>query len=249
VPFLGFRVERVLGAASMATPEARARAAEDALEVIREHPSDLVRDQYVMEVASRTRLAPEQLRSLLAAPPRTAARPARGEPERGRAVAVDRGPRPTRSARAVTARESAELEALRLLIIDADAIGKLLHPVLFDDDRALAAYAALTGAASFRDAVEAADEPTADLLVALATQDSDAEVGDVVDLLIMAAAGRELDEFKTRASLDDPTAFADLAADTNWVKLRLEELREDTTRTTAREQLLAWLTQEPEERG
>src|SRR5690606_27946390 len=70
VPFLKFRVDRVLGAARLATAEGRARAAEAALEVIREHPSELVRDQYLMEVAGRCRVEPDQLRAALAQPPR-----------------------------------------------------------------------------------------------------------------------------------------------------------------------------------
>ena len=56
VPFLQFRLERVLDAANIATPEGRARAAEQALSVIAEHPSDLVRDQYLLMVADRLRL-------------------------------------------------------------------------------------------------------------------------------------------------------------------------------------------------
>ena len=42
VPFLGFRVGRVLSAANLDTPEGRARAAEQAIEVVREHPNELV---------------------------------------------------------------------------------------------------------------------------------------------------------------------------------------------------------------
>ncbi|MDQ2648984.1 MAG: DNA primase, partial [Actinomycetota bacterium] len=59
VPFLKFRVDRVLLAGRLDTAEGRARAAEAAIEVIREHPSALVRDQYVMEVAGRCRVEPQ----------------------------------------------------------------------------------------------------------------------------------------------------------------------------------------------
>src|SRR5262249_17977932 len=44
VPFLQFRVNRVLTSMPMTTAEGRARAAEAALVVVAEHPSDLVRD-------------------------------------------------------------------------------------------------------------------------------------------------------------------------------------------------------------
>ncbi|MCB1282905.1 MAG: DNA primase [Microthrixaceae bacterium] len=69
-PFLAFRVQRVLDAADVATPEGRARAASAALDVIAEHPSPFLRDQYLMEVAGFTRVDEHQLRTQLAAGPR-----------------------------------------------------------------------------------------------------------------------------------------------------------------------------------
>ena len=41
VPFLKFRLDRVLDAGDMSTPEGKARAAEHALDVVREHPDPL----------------------------------------------------------------------------------------------------------------------------------------------------------------------------------------------------------------
>ncbi len=82
-PFLGFRVDRVLRAADVSTPEGRARAAGRALEVIAEHPDPLVRDQYLMSVADVCRMDPSQLRQEAAVRPR---RP----PEQGRPVGQSR---------------------------------------------------------------------------------------------------------------------------------------------------------------
>jgi DNA primase len=56
VPYLEFRLERVLGGANLATAEGRARGAEAALRVLAEHPSDFVRDQYLVKVADTLRL-------------------------------------------------------------------------------------------------------------------------------------------------------------------------------------------------
>ncbi|HEX3842461.1 MAG TPA: DNA primase [Acidimicrobiales bacterium] len=64
-PFLQFRVERVLAAADLSTPEGRAKAADAALTAVAEHPDDLVRDQYVMQVAEKTRMEPAPLRDRL----------------------------------------------------------------------------------------------------------------------------------------------------------------------------------------
>ena len=63
-PYLGFRLDRLFVQADLRNPEGRARAAETALGLISEHPDALVRDQYLMQVADRCRLSPEQLRGL-----------------------------------------------------------------------------------------------------------------------------------------------------------------------------------------
>jgi len=100
-PFLSFRLERVLAQADLGSPEGRARAAERALPVIAEHPSDLVRDQYVMEVADRCRAAPERLRAGLADAIRA------GKANKGpRHPAPASGSRPARAEQAEEAAES-----------------------------------------------------------------------------------------------------------------------------------------------
>src|SRR5437763_88551 len=94
-PFLAFRIERILGAADMRSPEGRARAAERAMEAIAEHPNELVRDQYIRAVADRCRVDAERLRAVGG--------------RRGRAT-VEEAPR----ARARI--DSPEIEALRLAV-------------------------------------------------------------------------------------------------------------------------------------
>ena len=64
-PFLRFRVERILEGAELATPEGRAKAADGALAAVAEHPDNLVRDQYLMQVAERCHLEPGLLRERL----------------------------------------------------------------------------------------------------------------------------------------------------------------------------------------
>lgn len=65
-PFLAYRIDRALGSGNMNTTEGRVRAADAALAVIDEHPSTIVRDQYLMEVADRCRLPPDRLRDEVA---------------------------------------------------------------------------------------------------------------------------------------------------------------------------------------
>src|ERR1700722_6524176 len=64
-PFLQFRVDRMLSGGDLTTAEGRARAAEAALMAVAEHPDDLVRDQYVMQLADRCRLDADRLRERL----------------------------------------------------------------------------------------------------------------------------------------------------------------------------------------
>ncbi len=106
-PFLEFRLARILEGADLDSAEHRARAAEEALGVIAEHPNDLVRDQYLMQVADRCRVDVERLRQRLArgefrrpAPPEAPRRrddsrgaAAAGDAERGSPATADPGPR------------------------------------------------------------------------------------------------------------------------------------------------------------
>ena len=80
-PFLQFRVDRMLGTGNLSTAEGRARAAEAALSAVAEHPDDLVRDQYVMQLADRCRVDVSKLRErleYLRAHPHASTTPARG---------------------------------------------------------------------------------------------------------------------------------------------------------------------------
>jgi len=206
--------------------------------VIAEHPSELVRDQYLMEVASRTRIDPAQLRA------GNFARPARGAPPRGRVIRNDSG---SHRSRPRVQRDSPETEALRLMLADPGEITGLLVEALFADDLNLAAYRALSSTPMLRDAVESADPPVADLLQRLAVEDTEAEVGDVIGRLVEEAASRELVIIQSEVAVaDDADVFA-RSGEMAWVKLRMEELREPATSLGAGVQLLAWLAQRPQE--
>ncbi|HTC80427.1 MAG TPA: DNA primase, partial [Acidimicrobiia bacterium] len=61
-PFLQFRLERLLRAADLASVEGRAAAAKAAVALVAEHPDDLVRDQYLMQLAERVGIDVDRLR-------------------------------------------------------------------------------------------------------------------------------------------------------------------------------------------
>jgi DNA primase len=222
----------VLAAADLRTPEGRARAAEAALEVIAEHPSDLVRDQYVMDVAGRCQIDPDRLRTRLR------------DPAGAKRVAVDRGRVLRREPR-----ETPEIELLRLLVTHPDEMEgwlEWLSEELFLDELALAAYRALLGAPSLREAIDRADPAAADLLQQLAVDDTEAEPYDVVFRLIQEAARRAMRTLRDDARRDPARADA-IAAETTWLGQHLNQMDDPDGAVEAAEQLVAWLTSRPEE--
>lgn len=233
VPFLGFRVRRVLDGATLTSPEGRARAAELALDVIREHPSELVRDQYVMEVADRCRIDADQLRAQLRRP--GAIR-----------VAEDRRPRAAPAAD----RDSPELEVLRHLLHSADVVDPLLlvdvaaTERLFTSDRNLAAFRAIARSDDVNQALAGADPGAAEVLLRLAVEEPGSDPVEATARLVREASLRTLHEAEAAAS--DPLA---ITGDVRDVKLAVEALVDDGRRQGAIEQLLTWLGSRSEDRG
>ncbi len=125
VPFLRFRLDRVIDDANLSTAEGRVRAAESAMRVLAEHPSELVRDEYLMEVADRLRLEPSQLRPRVAELARnpTARSDEPAPPLEERRLQVQRSPMPRPG-----------LEALRLRIhFPNDVKDRLVAPYFIND--------------------------------------------------------------------------------------------------------------------
>ncbi len=239
-PFLGFRVERILAGSNLRTPEGRARAAETALDAIGEHPNEFVRDQYVMEVASRCQLDPDRLRaSLRLGGGHSRVSTPRPEPRRRRAVTPDS-------------------EALRLAIANPAEVLPLLDEVLFADERHQVVLRALVASGGdLHQATEAADPFVAEALTRLAVEETDADPQDVRRLLLRDTGQRVLGELQ-RDLADEQRAGADLegssyVASIGWLKgeldaLRYEEAGPGGVSDRGREDaLLRWLVQRAEE--
>ena len=231
-PFLEFRLDRVLGRADLTSVERRARAAEEALVVIAEHPNDFVRDQYLMKVAGPTKQKEEQLREhltrLLKGDRRSTLVPGSASSPRSALV----GP---------------EVEALRLAVHRPDEVASRLEGVLFADEVHLDAFDALCAASTLDEAIERARPDAAALLQRLAVEEADADPDDVVRLLVANASQRRLALLQAEArAADDPTEYAPTIA---WLKVTSEQLWDDTTSVGASEQLVAWLVQFGEEVG
>jgi DNA primase len=259
-PFLRFRLDRSFAAGDLATNEGRARAAERALAILAEHPSDFVRDQYLMDVAGRCRIEPERLRDQLdrvrSRPPPAArrgdagARPVIRDEEipppwvtggdRGVGNRPDGdGPQAARNGRHAPPREGPALEALRHAVHDPDAVGEYLVPALFDDPVLLGAYEALVGAETHTAAIASAEPAVADLLARLVVDEPSSEAFDAVRLLHIEVARREMAALRLASATDaDGTqALTDVAT----LSRVIDGLRSVQTASGSAVRLLAWL--------
>ena len=170
----------------MDTPEGRARTAEAALVVVAEHPDELVRDQYVMEVADRCRLDVERLR---AGP---AGRRLGCSPNRP----VARGCR-----RAGPSRTRTGCSGWRSTPPLGDEARGLLDDVLFTEDHHLRAWHTLRDAdGDLHAALAAADPDVADLLARLAVEDTVDTPRDIRRALLRDAVERTLADLRREAS-------------------------------------------------
>ncbi len=223
MPLLSFRLERFLASAPLASVEARARAAAAAGVLIAEHPNQIVREDYATQVALRLDVRPEHL---LHGQGRRRATP--GEPR----------PAPARRQRL----ETASLLALGLAVHQPEAVAHLLHEVLFRDPVELEAYRALADAQTLHEAVETSSPEAAELLQRLAVEEvADADAGAVVGRLLDDAASRVLAQMEVdaRASVGPLEDFQTIG----WLKLLVEDLRDDATRDAAARLLLPFLAE------
>ena len=239
VPFLQFRLDAALSGIDVSTPEGRARAAERALVVVAEHPSDLVRDQYVMQVADRCRLDPALLRADVA---RRASAP-RGT--------TTRASRPKVRDEGGAARDRPGEEALRLALHSPERILPRLSVVLFDDEllRRYLVLAASGGHATAIDAAEAdEDGEVADLLLRLLVEEPH-EPSEGTDLV--AAVVAQLVRHSTRRVLAERQAAVrsgalearDVVEEISLAKELVDRL-EGPLGAEAERELVEWLSAE-----
>jgi len=226
-PLLAFRLERVLADADLRTPEGRARGAQAAMSVVREHPDELVRDQYLMQVADRCRVEPDRLRAALGTHSR---------PDQRWQRLVE----PRRQAH----RGGPELEALRLAVHKGDDVVRRLDEVLFADDLHLAAFRAVASSSTLREAIDSADPGAAELLQRLAVEEAHADPDDVINLVVRRAGERAWHQLEAEVRASEERG-PELSRTVGWLKLTLERLPD----ADAASGLVAWLAQWGHNRG
>ncbi len=259
-PFLQFRVDRMLSGGDLTTAEGRARAAEHALVAVAEHPDDLVRDQYVMQLADRCRVDAAKLRERLeylrAHPPvdngGRKSRSRRDEPPPDEYPQDDSswGPDEPPGGRApLTFRSGPGLEALKLAVHRPDEVGERVHAVLFTDPVQRQAFVALEEHDSVHEAVEAAPPQVAGLLRRVTVEEpmaGDPELGDpvhsVVTVLVRGAVRRALSDVEME-SRTEGESWQLRAAETAQVRHWLDRLDDPEGGRDAADRLVAWLSE------
>jgi DNA primase len=166
-PFLQFRLDRVLAAADLATLEGRARAAEAGAGIVAQHPSDLVRDQYVMKLAGELDIDADRLRETVARRRKEqasgAARPAASA--RGGNDDQSRARRPSMRV------DRRELDVLLFAVHEPELVVDWLDDRLFVDPLTRGAFDAIASSDSIHDAIAATEGPVRDLLERVAVEE------------------------------------------------------------------------------
>lgn len=240
-PFLGFRVGRVLGSARLDTPEARARAAETALAVIAEHPSDIVRREYAGQVAVRCGLPVEDL-------VRLAERRVRSPSVR---VVTSGPPR---------LGDGAEVVALRLLVHRFADIAPFLTEVLFTDPATLGAFRAMAAAVEaapdapvsslVHAAIADAEPAAAELLTRLAVDDVEPDVDAAAEARnLVTAVARRAWEREMRQAAQAPELVSLRALGAVRMLIDTAATSDGEAGSDAVGQLLVWLDGCVEERA
>jgi DNA primase len=231
--FMQFKMGRVLSAADLTGPEGRARAAEALVPVLREHPSELVREQYIQTAAGTLGIDHAWFKQAITKRPA----PRRGDYEDDRGSETrERPPQPV----VVDPREE---DVLRWAIHSPELVHDWLDATLFVDPVARAAFVQLSSAAELHDALATSVGPVRALLERLAVEEpqADAEPETVrarlVVNLVEPAAERLLRQL-----------LADGDDRASQVKVQLDIVRGQAASgwasgEAAAMQLVAWVTQ------
>ena len=223
LPFLKFRLDRVLAARPLRSNEDRVGAAREAMAVVNEHPDLDIRKLYAIEVAGHVGLPEADV--VKAAVARSARPEIRVTPPRR-----------------VGTSENAEFVGVALLLQRWNEIADWLIEELFADDAVRRAFLALAETDGSIDAALVAADPEArEVLERAAVADVDAVPFVEACNLIGAAVRRELRR---------PVDLADTAAvhAHRDAKLDLELLDDAEAAPEAASRLLGWLAGRSEER-
>ena len=217
LPFLGFRVNRVLNSRKLRSPEDRAQVAGEAMAVVNEHQNPEVRKLYAGQVAAHVGIPPADLVALAA--------------RRVKAPTVRIAP-----VRRVGAAENAEFVCIAMLMQRWDEIAPWLTEELFAEEVARRAFLAMAECGgAIEPALERADPDAREFLERAAVADVDADPVVEARNLLAAATRRRLSQMVGVTGSDAQRAIRD-------ARVSLDEMDDAERADDAAEALLGWLT-------
>ncbi len=230
-PFLSYRISRVLDKSDLDHVEGRARAAANTGAIIAEHPNEVVRDQYLVDVAQKVRVDIEQMRRLVVKPPPTRRQPVSStEPASDDSVLSD--------ASQQQAVPQPEMNLLRALVHHSEIVAPLALPSMFSDQLAVDAYHLVT-TDGWRDQIGNISTAVTALVGRALVEEVDADPIELVSRALDAVIHRW--NMELRYDVTEIEQLREHQPMVQWLAQRQEEMHSDDTRTAAVEAVVGWL--------
>ena len=229
-PHMQFRVDRVLKKGDFESKEGRAKAAIEAMKVVAQHPDELIRDQYIVQIADKCLIAADEIR-------RRASKENPGTEKNAKNREV---------AEVAQEKLTTEYQALRMLIHRSEEVRDWLHPVLFSDPLAENIFIALTNSTDLHEANQSLGVEESDLIGRLSVQEAedDKPLG-VFSRLLSLAAERKAVEFESLARQSGE--LSEYQEDISYLRRSVMELNEEGIHQIEEGmQLRSWLIEKAE---
>ena len=229
-PHMQFRVDRVLKKGDFESKEGRAKAAIEAMKVVAQHPDELIRDQYIVQIADKCPIAADEIR-------RRASKENPGTEKNAKNREV---------VEVAQEKLTTEYQALRMLIHRSEEVRDWLHPVLFSDPLAENIFIALTNSTDLHEANQSLGVEESDLIGRLSVQEAedDKPLG-VFSRLLSLAAERKAVEFESLARQSGE--LSEYQEDISYLRRSVMELNEEGIHQIEEGmQLRSWLIEKAE---
>ena len=229
-PHMQFRVDRVLKKGDFESKEGRAKVAIEAMKVVAQPPDELMRDQYIVQIADKCLIAADEIR-------RRASKENPGTEKNAKNREV---------VEVAQEKLTTEYQALRMLIHRSEEVRDWLHPVLFSDPLAENIFIALTNSTDLHEANQSLGVEESDLIGRLSVQEAedDKPLG-VFSRLLSLAAERKAVEFESLARQSGE--LSEYQEDISYLRRSVMELNEEGIHQIEEGmQLRSWLIEKAE---
>ena len=242
VPFLQFRINRVLEKHHMSTVEDRARAAGEASKIANEHPDRMVRDPYLMQIADRCQIDIRLLRETA----NNARSSLTGKQDAPSSLTVRQDAHGIASHSVASHANGTTLtvedEAIKLAIHRHEDMLQSSYATLFVDQRKRKIFEVLQTANSVLEASEKLDADESSVLHRLAVDPNCVPVIDVLAGMAHIATQKVMVELQAYASdISDRESYLHYMHSLAWLKEKSELLHSNSTITATLNDLIPWL--------